>query len=124
MKKVFGLFMFLFLMFEVSAQSNNLPNYDNKWHDYTLISVTTQEKIQGDFVLGFGSIDEITYFIVYIKNEQGTIKRIEMRADYCTIYEGYEEPYLHYMGTNGWGRHSQYILYVPKNTIISNFEFK
>lgn len=90
-----------------------------------LKSITYQNKMDGFFVLGTGKIAETDYYTCYEVLEDGGIQLINLEAKKTVIYstlEDNEEAYAE-MDIDGYGDTSQIRLYVPKNTIQSEYDF-
>jgi hypothetical protein len=89
-----------------------------------LKSVAYNSETTGNFALGFGSINNKEYYVCYEILSDGGIKLIKLEADKTTIYETLtdNEAYAE-ISTNGWGSTTETKLYVPKDTIQTDYDF-
>ena len=105
---------------------------------FPIISIGKDRGIEGDFFLGCGTVNDITYFISYVMLSYGKIKLVKINIDrvlICEIEEGEPHASFDYYGgalgdinveehlNRGWQRRLlQVIFYVPKGTILREFK--
>lgn len=96
--------------------------------------------ISGAFILGTGVIGSSETYTYFIQNQDGSKERKSVRTNETKIYEGFETPYFEQTTCNNGSKYSflsgffqhvntceHYIqrkLFVPKDTIILNFNVK
>lgn len=96
--------------------------------------------VSGAFILGTGTIGSSETYTYYNQNQDGSKERKSVRTSETKIYEGFETPYFEQITCENGSRYSfitglfhhvdtceQYIqrkLFVPKDTIILNFNIK
>jgi len=101
--------------------------YDYKWKITPIYSLSLSSNIEGNFILGSGFVNEVVYYYYYRQEEDGKVLD-SIRADYVIIIENDSEmPSLreHYCPNYPCdnSKHPYYDrLYVPTNTIKTNFD--
>ena len=100
-------------------------------------SIFSERGIYGSFFLGSGTIESTDYYFYFIQLPDGGLRRIQIRTSMVTIYEGYDKPYMTWIGWKSitpdryieacfeclsWSHKVK--LYLPRNTIIKKFEIR
>ena len=89
-----------------------------------LRSVAYHNSLSGCFSLGFGTLNGHDYYVCYEVLEDDGIKLLKLDADKTVIYdtitdgEAYAE-----IESNGWGIVQSIKLYVPTDTIQTEYDF-
>lgn len=80
----------------------------------------TNDDIDGSFFLGSGHIDEESYYIVFVEDEQG-IKLNKYNTRHTYIVEVDDGNHYVRLKKDKWDMYDYYILYVPVGTIIVEY---
>lgn len=102
-----------------------------------MISVKDSNALEGSFVLGTGSINQVEYYTFYrewgngYKKEKVPVKdsvvfeENDKVAELIVMKKVYKEPWMNYVGLILTGqRKNEYELHVPKGTIIREFSLQ
>lgn len=127
--------------------------YIFKYHDFKLsepkkietfkediYSLNNSNEMSGSFILGSGTINLSGTYSYFIKNQDGSKQRKSIQSDETRIYEDSDKPYFEEITCKNGSSYSfktgffedidicanriERKLYVPKNTIISDFSIK
>lgn len=142
-KEYFDWFASIFLNFFVALltvagfiQLDQKKVDENYYHSYYIYSLKNQEKIQGDFYLGSGSIEQVEYYYFYWKDVNGFYNRGQEEVNKTVIEESDTcRPHtevLNYkyisrtslVSVYGEEEQERYKIVVPRGTIINNFEVR
>jgi hypothetical protein len=130
MKKLLSLLFIIILFYGCGMDDKVLKQIP-------VVSIFAERGIHGSFFLGTGTIDTRDYYFYFIRMPDGGLKRIQIRSSMVVIYEGYDNPYMTWIGWKSvtpdryveacfdcltWS--SQVKLYLPRNTIIKKFEIR
>lgn len=93
---------------------------------FNLISITLSEDVEGNFVLGTGSISQDKYFVAYKENKDGSKEYYKMSVHKTKIYDTLDEGSSAYaeVDTNGLGLILEVRLFVPQNTITKEINLQ
>lgn len=89
-----------------------------------LRSINYQNVLEGSFTLGCGKLDGQDYYTCYQVLDDGGLKLVKFEAEKTVIYEtltsgnAYAE-----ISTDGWGYTKEIKLYVPQDTIQTEYDF-
>lgn len=89
-----------------------------------LRSINYQNVLEGSFTLGCGKLDGQDYYTCYQVLDDGGLKLVKFDAEKTVIYEtltsgnAYAE-----ISTDGWGYTKEIKLYVPQDTIQTEYDF-
>lgn len=89
-----------------------------------LRSINYQNVLEGSFTLGCGKLDGQDYYTCYQVLDDGGLKFVKFEAEKTVIYEtltsgnAYAE-----ISTDGWGYTKEIKLYVPQDTIQTEYDF-
>lgn len=105
--------------------AGNVLNKINELHEdittqtVQLKSVEYENALDGQFILGCGSVNSESCYICYEILEDGGIKLLKLNAAKTTIYETLSENEMAYaeIDVNGFGEKKEIRLFLPKNTI-------
>ena len=127
-----NMFFSIFLMFctlslDVKEQSSNFEHYCN------IQSLKNSNDIQGSFVLGTGSVDQVEYYYYYYKDINGYFRRGKKQVENTVIEERegtphIERKYIKRVSITGIVKSyrdkpsEEYKIVVPKGTVINKFE--
>ena len=89
-----------------------------------LISLDINSEVNGRFILGGGRINEKQCYCAYEMLEDEGKKLFKMDAAVTVIYDKLDENDMAYaeIDTNGWGETVSVRLYVPKGTIVQEYD--
>jgi hypothetical protein len=106
----------------------------NTTHIYTLRTV---DSISGDFILGSGSIEGITYYVYYTKSSDNGFNINKVEAEQCTIYmddrqdgvllEIWAKWNQSTTDRRWWFNRDQFVRYelcVPKGSLIQQYDIR
>ena len=126
----------IFIVFLIGCGIRGIIDMSIRDHKYKKISfkiksINDRFSSEGSFILGSGSIENTEYYYYYYNTNKG-YKLGKKDTDYCYINEwnksyGKIEYDVKYKESTNWflsesnKRCSDYIIYVPKNTIISKY---
>lgn len=80
----------------------------------------TNNDLEGNFFLGTGSIDETTYYMVFVEDNRG-YKLEKYNSMYTHIVEVDDGHYYTVRYKEKWSMNDEYILYVPEGTIFVEY---
>lgn len=89
-----------------------------------LRSINYQNVLEGSFLLGCGKLDGQDYYTCYQVLDDGGLKLIKFKSEQTVIYEtltsgdAYAE-----ISVDGWGFTKEIKLYVPQDTIQTEYDF-
>ena len=100
-----------------------------------IVSLKQNNRVEGSFFLGIGSIEGIAYYLYFRNLGDSRYKRGRIKASKTIIQEGFQEsPTISWTRVRGkvnWFIHREYIdrqedyvLHVPKGTIIKQFKLE
>lgn len=109
-----------------------LKHEEKVYQSYDLVTLDTNEDINGSFFLGCGYIGEDMYYHFYYKTQDGT-QYDKIRATRCYIVETNEKPSYKIYGeffkktesifySDDIRFETKKVLYIPKNTIKNNYK--
>lgn len=90
------------------------------YEKHDLLSIKTDDRYSGSFILGCGSINNIDYYFFYYKEYDGGIQKMRMPCYRTLIYEVDSSPYVEFRKV--LRDIIDVKIYVPKNTIIREFK--
>jgi hypothetical protein len=133
-----GIFGGMFASFESGTYMHpEGKGCEERLHSTSIISTTREKQLSGSFILGTGGVSSVERYYVYVEHEHG-FKLTKFRTDNTYIVETDGQPryertdyacvasfynFLYYPKTKigitkgKWGQ-----LYVPKDTILREFE--
>lgn len=127
---VIGMFIGVLMVCVVSKSSK----IEEQFRTYLpIISLDDGKSLEGSFALGTGTINDVSYYIMYAQDESGRIfqTRRKTRASYIIETEEYinkgqlERVIYDKSCVPLWcfpEQTSEYNIYVPKGTIVRNFQ--
>ena len=89
-----------------------------------LRSINYQNVLEGSFTLGCGKLDGQDYYTCYQVLDDGGLKLVKFEAEKTVIYETLtsDNAYAE-ISTDGWGYTKEIKLYVPQDTIQTEYDF-
>lgn len=124
---IYGFILAVILMITITKIDREYQG--ESWDHYLYIySLKNKSDIDGDFALGFGTIETVEYYYFYYKSEYG-YERDKLPTNEVSIIESTKRPEIKevfstYKGKHlKWGKQSKdkYIMYVPRGTVIKRF---
>lgn len=102
-----------------------VASYEEEYYDIQYESIHSirgaNNDLEGGFFLGTGSIDERTYYYVFVEGEHGyKLEKYDSRVTH--IVEVEEGPYYTVKFKEKWSGYEEYILFVPVGTIIVEYK--
>ena len=115
---IFGIMSLISLVCCVSLYPNYATSYNILL--YEIVSIRTEDSIEGSFFLGSGTLKDKTYYVCYSKNSKGyKLEKLETDKSYV-IEDNDKTPSVYKVNyKNSLGTY--YNIYVPVGTIITTF---
>ena len=77
--------------------------------------------VNGSFFLGTGSVDEDTYYVVFVEDDKG-LRMEKFNTEKTYIVEVEDSNYYVKKVKEKWESNEYYYIYVPKGTVIVEFK--
>lgn len=111
------IFLYMSMIFVACLEDEyNEVVYDNI---YSVRGVNSE--VNGAFFLGTGSVDESTYYVVFVEDEKGLrMEKFNTRKTYIVEIE--DNNYCVKITKEKWEIYDYYTIYVPEGTVIVEFK--
>ena len=114
-----------FALASLIASSIMYPIYKHSYfeHKTDIMSLKNTTEIEGSFCLGSGHVESCTYHYFYYKTDKGVI-RGKVNSNYTYLVEDDSKTPSLWKGKDKNSLNDYYVIYIPTDTIILNYNIE